>query len=105
MWGKKDAATLGPMLAAHDKAGGYFPIQRPSLPGLFSLASRLLLAPHRPFCGEACLRKQTQKPGRVPRAPGHLAVFVELLLSMCQAVLGASSISKDPCPPSRETTQ
>lgn len=64
-----------------------------------------LLAPHRPFCGEVCLRKQTQKPGRVPRAPGHLAVLVELLLSMCQAVLGASNISKDPCPRSRETSE
>lgn len=34
-----------------------------------------------------------------------MAGFVELLRSMCQAVLGASKVSKDACPPTREDRQ
>lgn len=103
----KDTVIPGHLLAAHNNPGPSEVLSREEASltkglTLFSGLSPATSLPQTLLVRGIPQKEARSQPGKVPEAPGQLAGFVELLRSVCQAVLGASKVSKDPCPPSRE---
>lgn len=103
----KDTAIPGHVLAAHNNPGPLRVLSSEEAALTKGLVLFSGLSPAISPLQTLLVRGTSQKedrsqPGKAPEAPAHLAGFVEHLQSMCQAVLGVSKVSKDPCPPSRK---